>query len=183
MNYVCAMTEHQWELRFRDVYDRGLTAWDEGRRTAGAMFSADDVEFLSSIGCTGQELFDFVDDARRYGEPDYPTALAVASIRRNYFQQVLHGQRTGRVGNMDDLPEKTAAVDGFAWLPRLITKARWKLRGEMPDDLMFGCGGDRAFLKSVHMTSPQFLQLVWDSGDDDRRIIDHVKLCAGRPRP
>ena len=34
-------------------------------------------------------------------------------------------------------------IDGIAWLPRILVKARLKLRGEMPADLMYGCGGDR----------------------------------------
>ncbi|EDY16318.1 hypothetical protein CfE428DRAFT_6131 [Chthoniobacter flavus Ellin428] len=30
------------------------------------------------------------------------------------------------------------------------------------------------------MTLPQFLQLVWDKGDDDRAIVDAVKQAAAR---
>ena len=62
---------------------------------------------------------------------------------------------------------------------RIIVKARLKLLGEMPPDLMYGCGGDRPFLRRMKMTLPQFLKLVWDSGTDDRRIIDAVKRSAG----
>jgi len=60
-----------------------------------------------------------------------------------------------------------------------VVKARIKLRGEMDPDLMYGCGGDRPFLRRHHMTLPQFLQLVWDKGDDDRAIVDAVKQAAG----
>ena len=171
---------NDWQSTFRQVYDRGVAAWDAGRKSPDLMFGADDVKFLGSIGCTAQELFDFVDDFRRYEEPDFDTALAITAIRRDYFQQVLHGRATGRVARMEDLPPKTAEVDGLAWLPRLIEKARLKLRGEMPDDLMFGCGGDRAFVQSVNMTLPQVLELARDAGENDRRIIDEVKKCAGR---
>jgi hypothetical protein len=80
---------------------------------------------------------------------------------------------------MSALPAKSAAVDGIAWLPRLIVKARIKLRGEMDPDLMYGCGGDRPFLRQHGMTLAQFLQLVWDKGDDDRAIIDAFKRAAG----
>ena len=139
------------------------------------MFTSDDAAFLATIGCTRQELFDFVDDLLRYGEPDFDTALAVQSIRRDYFLGVLGGQSTGRTVAMDDLPPKAAMVDGIAWLPRLIVKARLKLRGEMPSDLMYCCGGDRSFLRRVKMTAPDFLALVRDSGQDDRRVIDAVQ--------
>ena len=173
------MSTIDWQTAFRRVYDRGVAAWEEGRRSPGTMFDRADTEFLAIIGCTTQELFDFVDDAQDYGEPDFETTLAITSIRRDYFLNVMKGQSTGRNASMDDLPAKVAEVDGIAWLPRLIEKARLKLRGEMPADLMYCCGGDRAFLERVKMTAPDFLNLVWESGPDDRRIINTVKASAG----
>jgi hypothetical protein len=169
-----------WKAEFRQVYDRGVAAWEAGRKSPHSMFTRDDAAFLATIGCTPQELFDFVDDEQRYGEPDFETTLAVAAIRRDYFLKMMKGKSTGRIVPMDDLPPKAAEVDGIAWLPRLIVKARLKLRGEMPDDLMYGCGGDRPFLEEMNMDLPGFLQLVWDCGDDDRRIIDAVKKSAAR---
>ena len=173
------MNNEAWQQQFRHVYERGVTAWRTGRRSPSTMFEAQDAKFLASIGCTTQELFDFVDDLLGYGEPDYATALEVTAIRRDHFLNVLGGKSTGRVASMSDLPAKSAAVDGIAWLPRLIVKARLKLRGEMPADLMYGCGGDRPFLRGMKMTLPGFLQLVREAGDDDRRIIDTVKQTAG----
>jgi hypothetical protein len=171
---------NDWKTEFRKVWDRGCAAWNAGRQSAQGMFSPADVAFLAGIGCTAQELFDFVDDSLNYGDLDFETALAVTEIRRNYFLNVMHGQPTGRVVEMSDLPAKSAKVDGIAWLPRLIVKARAKLRGEMNPDLMYGCGGDRPFLREHHMTLPQFLQLVWDKGDDDRAIVETVKASASR---
>jgi len=142
------------------------------------MFSPVDVAFLAGIGCTAQELFDFVDDSLSCGDFDVETALAVTAIRREYFLNVMQGQLTGRMVPMSALPAKSAAVDGIAWLPRLIAKARIKLRGELNPDLMYGCAGDRPFLRKHHLTLPQFLQLVWDKGDDDRAIVDAVKKAA-----
>lgn len=143
------------------------------------MFPAADVAFLTGIGCTPQELFDFIDDAQQYGEPDFATTLAVTALRRDHFLNVLGGRSTGFIADMTDLPPKAAAVDGIAWLPRLIVKARLKLRGEMPDDLMYGCAGDRPFLRRMKMDLPGFLRLVRDCGDDDRRIVDTVKRNSG----
>jgi len=174
------MSTIPWEKQFRQVYDRGLAAWRTGNKSPASMFNREDVAFLATIGCTTQELFDFIDDGQRYGEPDFETTLAVAAIRRDYFLSVMKGKSTGRIASMDSLPAKTDAVDGIAWLPRLIVKARLKLRGEMPDDLMYGCGGDRPFLREMNMDLPGFLKLVWESGDNDRRIIDAVKKSAGR---
>src|SRR5262245_33833755 len=67
----------EWKEQFRQVYARGSAAWKQGRRTAATMFRAEDATFLAGIGCTTQELFDFVDDQQRYGEPDLETAVAV----------------------------------------------------------------------------------------------------------
>lgn len=170
----------QWEQQLREVWDRGVAAWQAGRRSPATMFDSADVAFLAGIGCTAQELFDFVDDSQRYGEPDFATTLAVTAIRRDYFLDVLKGVPAKRRATMESLPPKTAAVDGIAWLPRLIVKARLKLRGEMPDDLMYGCAGDRPFLREMNLTLPRFLELVRDHRDNDRAIIDAVKRAAGR---
>ena len=169
-----------WKLEFRKVWDRGVAAWQAGRRSPQKMFAQADVDFLAGLGCTAQELFDFVDDSLRYDDLDFDTALAVTAIRREYFLDVMRGKPTGRVVQMSELPAKSAAVDGISWLPRLIVKARVKLRGEMNPDLMYGCAGDRPFLRSHHMTLPQFLQLVRDKGDDDRAIIDALKKASAR---
>ena len=143
------------------------------------MFSSADTAFLAGIGCTAQELFDFVDDAQQYGDLDYATAAAVTGLRRDYFLNVLGGQSTGNVASMASLPAKSAKVDGIAWLPRLIVKARLKLRGEMPADLMYGCAGDRPFLREMKMDLPGFLALIRDAGADDTRIVSEVKRQAG----
>ena len=172
------MSNTPWETEFKAVYNRGAAAWKSGRRSAASMFSDEDTRFLASIGCSTQELFDFVDDFLVYGEPDYETARAVQAIRRDYFTTVLGGKSTGRIASMEDLPSKGASVEGIPWLPRVIEKARLKLRGEMPPDLMYGCGGDRAFFSKVRMTLPQFLELVRDAGTDNRKIINAVVLSS-----
>jgi hypothetical protein len=170
----------QWQIEFRNIYDRGVAAWKAGRKSPATMFGADDLAFLSTIGCNAQELFDFVDDAQRYGEPDFQTTLELSTLRRDYFLHAMHGKPSGQPIRMSSLPTKSAEADGIAWLPRIIAKARAKLRGEMPEDLMYGCGGDRGFMREVNMTLPQFLKLVRDHGDNDRAIIEAVKKSAGR---
>jgi hypothetical protein len=142
------------------------------------LFTPADAAFLAEIGCTAQELFDFVDDSLGYDDLDFQTVLAVTGIRREYFLNVMDGKPSGRAVPMSALPAKSAEVDGIAWLPRLIAKARLKLRGELDPDLMYGCAGDRPFLRGHHMTLPQFLELVRDKGDDDRAIVDAVKNAA-----
>lgn len=175
-----SMSDIDWQTHFRQVWDRAVTAWQAGRRMPGSMFDVADSAFLAGLGCSTQELFDFVDDSLRYGgDPDFATTLAVTAIRRDYFLGVMGGKPSGRTATMGSLPLKSAEVDGISWLPRLIVKARLKLRGEMPAELMYGCAGDRPFLRRMNLTLPKFLELVRDAGNDDRRIVNAVKQAAG----
>lgn len=173
------MTEENWIPAFREVHARGVASWHAHKRSPSSLFSQEDADFLKSIGCSTQEMFDFIDDLEDYGEPDVETVLAVQTIRHRYFQLVMGGRPAPQQAIMAELPSKLAAVDGISWLPRLIVKARLKLRGEMPPELMYGCGGDRPFLRRMKSTLPAFLQLVWECGDDDRKIIDSFKQTAG----
>ena len=169
-----------WKSEFQKVWNRGVAAWNGGHNSAKTMFGPEDAAFLAGIGCSTQELFDFVDDCLGYGDFDFAAVLEVTAIQREYFLNVMHGKPSGRVVQMGELPAKSATVDGIAWLPRLIAKARIKLRGEMNPDLMYGCAGDRPFLREHGMTLPEFLQLVRDKGDDDRAIVEALKKSAGR---
>ena len=173
------MNNADWIQRLREVHASGIIAAKTGRRSAKTMFGAEDVEFLRSIGCSAQELFDFVDDYLSDAEPDLDEVIAIQSIRRDYFLNHMSGAWSGRVVSMAELPAKSAAVDGISWLPRLIVKARLKLRGEMPDDLMYGCGGDRPFVRRMRTTLAGFLQLVRDCGEDDKKIVETLKRTAG----
>jgi hypothetical protein len=159
----------------REIHGRGVAAWRQGKRSPASMFSEDDALFLSSIGCTCQELFDFVDDLMTCGEPDLETVCEVQALRLDYLNKAMGGHRSNFVASMDDLPRKTDAIDGIAWLPRLIAKARLKLRGEMPPELMYGCGGDRPFVRRMGTSLPAFLKLVWDCGDDERSVVEALK--------
>jgi hypothetical protein len=169
------MSDYDWPRRFKEVYQAGLERYRKGEQSPSKLFSKSELRFLSAIGCTAQELFDFIDDGVRYGEPDFETTLLTTAVRRDYFLLEQHGVPSNRIVDMDTLPAKTEEVDGIAWLPRLIQKARAKLRGEMPADLMYGCGGDRPFLRGMNIELAEFLRLVWVSGDNDRKIIEYVK--------
>jgi hypothetical protein len=169
------MSNYDWADQFRKVYSAASQRYNKGEREPHKLFSKADLEFLGSIGCTAQELFDFIDDLARYGEPNYETTLLTTAVRRDYFMLVQNGVPSGKTIPMSSLPAKTDEIDGIEWLPRLIEKARIKLRGEMPAELMYGCGGDRPFLRSMNVELAEFLRLVWLCGDDNRKIIEYVK--------
>jgi len=164
------MNNH-WESRLSELWHTALARYRKGRTSPRSLFEPDEDAFLREIGCSAQELFDFVEDHEGWGEPDLDVVLAVQRIRHRYLHEVLQGRPPGPPPPAGSLPAKTDAVRGIAWLPRLIVKARLKLRGEVPPELMYGCGGDRPFLRKAGMSLAEFLQLTWDSGDDDNALV------------
>ena len=173
------MDNDDWKISFKEIYDLGAERYRAGRQTPTTMFESGEVEFLIGIGCSAQVLFDFVEDGID-GSPTYDEVEEVTAIRRDFLLKEMNGAASGKVIDAANLPAKSDAVDGISWLPRIIPKAKAKLRGEMPPELMYGCGGDRPFLKSVNVGLGEFLQVVRRSGDDDRKVIDFVKERAGR---
>lgn len=173
---------YTWTSTFRSLFDRCAAKHREGNSDFESWFSSADLAFLASIGCKDREFFDFVDDHCRYGDegPTFEVALLVAAARRDYFLVIQKGQPSSHVVTPDQLPAKSLAVDGLVWLPRILVKARAKLRGEMDPDTMYGCGGDRQFLSSHDIHPADFLRTVWAAGDDDQMVIDYVKR-GGKP--
>jgi hypothetical protein len=172
------MDNYNWAKTFGDHFADALDAYRAGKRDADSMFNPAVREFFKSIGATPQEIFDFVEDTHFGGEPGAETALLVTAVRREYFLTVQKGQHSGRVIDMDALPSKSAEFAGIEWLPRIIEKAKAKLRGEMPPELMYDCGGDRAFLREYNIHPADFLREVWAAGNDLARIVDYVKHAA-----
>jgi hypothetical protein len=164
----------EWVEEFQSLFERKVAAYRDGTRSAADMFSKEEEDFLRSIGTMPQEIFDFVEDWCDDGEPDPETALAITKIRRDYFFQEQQGRFSEHSIVTSELPSRHESLAGLEWFPRIIEKARAKLRGELPPDLMYCCGGDRRFLKKVHVEPAEFLQVVWESGDDVDRIVKFV---------
>ena len=76
---------------------------------------------------------------------------------------------------MDDLPAKDAQLGGIVWLPRVIQKAKARLRGELPDTLMYCCGGDRKFFRTHDIHPADFLRYVWGAKGNEDKILNYVK--------
>ena len=163
-----------WVEEFRTLFDSGVTAYKNGIQNAGAMFSTREEDFLRSIGATPQEIFDFVEDWCDDEAPDPETALGISTIRRNYFLQEQHGQFSKTPTSESQFPSRNASLAGLEWFPRIIEKARAKLRGELPLDLMYSCGGDRRFLRKVNIHPVEFLQAVREAEDNIEHIVKFV---------
>ena len=76
---------------------------------------------------------------------------------------------------MEKLPAKDAQLAGIPWLPRLIEKAKGRLRGELPNELMYCCGGDRRFFRTHDLHPADFLRYVWAAKGNEQKIIAYVK--------
>ena len=168
---------YQWDSYFVELFDACVDEYDDGNKDFATWFSEEDLEFLTSIGCKQREFFDLVEDnvtSDGVG-PTGTTALLIAAVRRDYFRVVQKGTASTHVVPASSLPPKTAELAGFVWLPRIIAKARAKLKGELDEDTMFGCGGDRAFLSRLNVHPADFLRAVWAAGDDDQKAVDYLK--------
>jgi hypothetical protein len=169
------MDNYNWPKQFRELFEDTLDAYRGGKRDAETLFDAEQRLFLSELGATPQEIFDFVEDTFHGQEPGFETSLLITAVRRDYFLTVQKGKRSTRVIDMDQLPPKAAQLEGIEWLPRIIEKARAKLRGEMPPDLMYCCGGDCAFLREHGIHAADFLREVWAAGDDTPSLMRFVR--------
>ena len=75
----------------------------------------------------------------------------------------------------DQLPLREAQLEGIAWLPRILEKARAKLHGELHPDLMYGCGGDRNFISKHNLHLADFLETVRRAGDDIAPVLAYAR--------
>lgn len=164
-----------WQQRFSRLFQTAVGKYQKGHHKAEGLLDAKGQKFLASIGHSDQEFYDFVEDFARGGEPSLETALEIASVRRDYFLKEQNGAPSSARIDMDTLPAKDAKVENIVWLPRLLPKAEAKLRGEMPPELMFGCGGDRKFFKTHALDPADFLRKVWDAQGDHKQVVAWVK--------
>lgn len=169
------MTNYTWDAAFTELFDRCLARYRSGDTDFEGYYSDDDLTFLASIGYGKREFFDFVEDFSEWGDPTLANAILIAAVRRDYLREIMHGESSGKTLDPATLPAKTSELAGYIWLPRIIAKARAKLRGELDPNTMYCCGGDRAFLRRHDIAPADFLRAVWAAGDDDQKIVDYVK--------
>jgi len=167
---------YSWASSFRSLFDRCLQRYRAGDTAFDTWFPGEDSVFLKEIGYRPREFFDFVEDHANFGgEPSPETALLVAAVRRDYFRVVQGRKWSTDIVTPEILPPKNAELDGIPWLPRILAKARAKLRGEMDPDIMFGCGGDRSFLQQFDLHPADFLREVWAADDDAAKMLSYVR--------
>jgi hypothetical protein len=168
------MKNYNFAEVLRATWDKACTRYSKGQRGAESFFGADELAFLCANGLTAQNLYDYAEDFTGGGEPTWETALAIELVRRDYFLNAQNAKPSTTVLDEAKMPAKTDAVQGIEWLPRIIPKAKAKLRGELPASLMYCCGGDRRFFKTHDIHPAEFLTLVWRNERNDGAIVDWV---------
>jgi hypothetical protein len=164
-----------WNDTFLALFDRCVAAYRGGNRNFTSYYKPKDLAFLTQIGCQPREFFDFVEDFCEDGTPSPSTALLIAAVRRDYWLTVQKGAKSTNLLTRENVPSFGETLENIPYLPRILAKARAKLRGELDPDLMFCCGGDRNFLKKHGNIHPaDFLRHVWAAKENDGKLAAWV---------
>jgi len=160
--------------KLAELWHRAVNLYESGHQDAETFPIEGDLPFLRSLGMNKIDVFDFAEDWVCEGEPDLASFLLIHEHRRDYFWEVQN--RVESIERLDStkLPAKDSEIEGIRWLPRIIPKARAKLRGELPPETMFCCGGDRHFFHHNKIHPSEFLRIIRRAGEDDQKIIDWV---------
>ena len=169
------MASYNWTERLRAIYDKTIDLYRGGNRDLSSYFTQEETTWLASVGLRPINLYDWAEDVTGAGEPDWNTALLIAAARRDYFLVHQKGATATTVTEAAELPAKTEELDGIPWLPRIIAKATCFLKGGLCHDIMYGCGGDRRFLKEHDIHPADFLRAVWASGGDQAKVLAYVR--------
>lgn len=156
------------------VWEKGVELYKSGHTKSDVFPISEELSFLNSIGLNRMDIFDYVEDWICEGTPDLATFLLIHDLRRDFFLEVQNGIHSTNRLNSATLPGKQETLEGIVWLPRIIPKAKAKLRGELPPETMFCCGGDRAFFKQNNIHPAEFLRLVKKAGDNEQEIVEWV---------
>jgi len=168
------MKNYSWDFTFTNLYERCIKSYRGGDTDHNNWFDGSDLDFLKSIGYQPLEFFDYIEDFAVHADPSPSTALMIASVRRDFLDVIQNKEHSENRVMPSDLPPKDSELQGHVWLPRILAKARAKLRGELHPESMFCCGGDRAFLRRHDIAPADFLRVVWAAEDDDEKIVDYI---------
>jgi len=173
------MKHYDFPTQFLALYGHAVAVYAKGQRGAESFFDKAQLSWLAANGITAQHMYDYAEDENGGGEPGFGHALLIEAVRRDFFLNVQKGKPSTAVLDESKMPAKTDAVKGIEWLPRIIPKAKAKLRGELPASLMYCCGGDRRFFKAHDILPSEFLAVIWRNGDNDAATVDWV-LARGK---
>jgi len=169
------MNNFNYQTRLKAIWNEAVAQYKSGNRDANSYFDAEMLAELASIGLNPMDVYDPVEDHLGGAEIDFETFLLISSVRRDYFFTVQNQKPSDKRLDPSTLPAKDQQLSGIVWLPRIIHKAASKLRGELPAETMYGCGGDRRFFKTNDIHPSEFLRMIWAYEEDEAKIIDWVQ--------
>lgn len=169
------MKHYTYQDTFKSLYAKSVELYQSGKMDKATWFDADELVFISENGWRVQDFFDYGEDHVHGGEPTYEIAQSIEQVRRDYFLHIQKSVASTKKIEAASLPGKPESLNGIQWLPRIIQKAKGKVRGELSDEIMYCCGGDRNFLQSHDIHPAEFLRLVWANMDNTQAIVDFVK--------
>jgi hypothetical protein len=173
------MESYNYQKQLKQIWEDGLAKYESGLREPNDFFSTEVLAELAAAGLNVMDVFDYVEDFANHGEPDFETFLMICEARRDYFLTEQNAKPSDKRLDNAALPGKTEQVEGLVWLPRIIPKALGKLRGELPPETMFCCGGDRKFLKEHDIHPAEFLRAAWAYEDHPDRLVEWVLTRKG----
>ncbi len=168
------MDHYTYQKTLKTIWEGAVAKYEAGNREPDSYFDAATLAELASIGLNTMDVYDAAEDFVSGGDPDFETFLLVSAARRDYFLTAQEGKASDKVLDSASLPAKTDSAKDIVWLPRIMPKAWAKLRGELPPETMYGCGGDRRFFKENKIHPADFLRAAWAYEDDAAKLIDWV---------
>ncbi|MDX2079157.1 MAG: hypothetical protein SFU53_00075 [Terrimicrobiaceae bacterium] len=167
------MSDSDLKVRLLDAHAAAVAAYRAGCREPHSVLPAETLGWLDGNGISARVIFDYAEDFVGSGEPTAEEFVEVARIRVDWSQNRPAGSSAGPVVPESALPLRSEELEGIPWLPRIYAKARCFLEGTLADEVMFGCGGDRAFVRRHGISLPGFLRAV--HGGDRADALAYVR--------
>lgn len=165
---------HSFDSELARIWHKAVDLYRNGNTQAQTFPIEDETKILAAWGMNKIDVFDYAEDWCIHGEPDLISFVMIHYERWNFFKEEQRGILSSKRLDPTTLPEKSSEAGGIVWLPRIIPKARAKLRGELPPEVMYGCGGDRHFFFSNNIHPAEFLRAVRHFENNDHAIIQWV---------
>ncbi|MEM1222638.1 MAG: DUF5069 domain-containing protein [Verrucomicrobiota bacterium] len=172
------MNHYNYQKRLKEIWRQAVSLYEAGNRDPETYFDSEVLGDLNSIGLNVMDVYDYAEDYISSKDPDFETFLMICEARRDYFFAEQEGIPSQKILDTSKIPAKTDDIRGIVWLPRIIPKALAKLKGELPSDTMYCCGGDRRFFKTNQIHPAEFLRAAWAWQDTPEKLVDWVEARA-----
>jgi hypothetical protein len=169
-----AINHYNYQQSLKTIWTDSVAKYIAGHQKPAGFLDEATLAELATYGLNLMDVFDYVEDFAGRGDPSFEIFLTICEARRDYFLTEQNGRLSEKRLDSSTLPAKDSEVRGIAWLPRIMPKVIAKLRGELPSETMYGCGGDRSFFKANNIHPAEFLRIAWAYENEPEELIDWV---------